>query len=62
MMIKSKRIPASEIKNIRCFGADVQIGGVVISELKRRPIPDSEIKNIRSFGVDRIAAPGKAEK
>ncbi len=59
MMVKEQRIPASEIKNVRTFGAGCEL---VVTELKRRPVPIGEIQNIRSFGADRVAVPDKAKK
>jgi hypothetical protein len=59
MMVKNKRIPASEIKNVRSFGGDIEM---VVTELKGRPVPIGEIQNIRSFVADRIAIPDRAKK
>ena len=50
-MVKQQRVPASEIKNVRKWGGDIEM---VVSQ--GRPIRIGEIQNIRSFGADVQAA------
>ncbi len=58
-MVKEKRIPVDEIKNVRTWGGDCEM---VVTELKGRPVPIGEIQNVRTFVADRIAAPDRAGK